>query len=76
MLRVEAVYPAKGTQCAMILDWMKRTRSAITGMVALDIARCWSLPKRICELEAMGWEIERGWVKTSGGARVRSYRLK
>ena len=60
MIKVEAVWPSKGTQNWLILDWMRRTRSAMTGMQALNVAHCWSLPKRICELQEMGWEFEKG----------------
>jgi hypothetical protein len=70
------VYPAKGTQCAKLLDFMRQTRECVTPLSALRIAGSLRASERFRELEAMGWEIERGWVKTSGGARVRSYRLK
>ena len=74
MIKVEAVWPSKGTQNWLILRYLVKN-PYITGMQALNVAHCWSLPKRICELQEMGWEFEKGWVKTSGGARVRSYRL-
>ena len=76
MIRVETVYPAKGTQCRALLDWMQDTGLAVTPLSALKIAGSFRASERFRELEAMGWEIERGWFKTATGARVRSYRLK
>ena len=76
MIKVEAVYPAKGTQCRKLLDWLQDTGLEVTPLSALKIAGSLRASERFRELEAMGWEIERRWVKTAGGARVRSYKLK
>jgi len=75
MIKNVQVYPAKGTQCDQILEMLK-ARMPVTPLTALRFAGSFRCSERIREIEAMGWEIERGWVKTSGGARVRSYRLK
>jgi hypothetical protein len=61
------------TQNLKIAAHLMRGRT-ITPVEALEIAGCFRLSERIRELERLGWNIKRGWVKTHGGARVRSYK--
>lgn len=68
-------WPKAGTQNYMILMWMRK-HGAITPIDALNDCRCFRLSERCRELEKLGWKLERGWFKTAGGARVRTYRLK
>lgn len=67
--------PREFTQNWGILAYMK-TYGPITPVEALRACKSFRLSERIRELEALGWQIERGWFKTAGGARVRTYRLK
>ncbi len=50
--------------------------ATLTPVKALQEGIGFRLSERIREIEKMGYEIERGWFKTAGGARVRTYRLK
>ena len=75
MLRVEAVYPAKGTQCDKVLR-MLQAGGHVTPLSALKSAGSLRLSQRIIELEKMGWEIEHIPYKFKSGRRVMSYRLK
>jgi hypothetical protein len=68
------VWPEAGTQNYKILCWMQ-ANGAITPADAYEYCGCLRLSERARELQAIGWEMEKGWVKTRNGATVRSYRL-
>lgn len=62
------------TQKQIILDQLMKGRT-VTPLEALELAGSFRLSERIRELEREGYAIEKGWVKTHSGARVRTYRL-
>ena len=66
-------YPSSW-QCKMLVGLLEQGRT-VTPIDALNSFRCFRLSERVRELEVLGWKIERGWVKTPGGARVRTYRI-
>jgi len=61
-------------QNARILSHLKRGWW-INPVQALDQYGSFRLSERIREIEAMGHEIQRDWHETTGGARVRKYRM-
>ena len=62
------------SQKAAILKHLQRGR-ILTPVEALELFGTFRLSERCRELEREGATIQRGWVLTQGGARVRSYRL-
>ena len=63
------------TQCSRLL-YLLNNGETMNPVKALNSGVGFRCSERVRELEALGWQIERGWFKTAGGARVRSYRLK
>jgi len=57
-----------------ILRYLKKGYS-ITGLEALSLFGCMSLPKRICEIQNMGYSIDKEFFTTYTGKRVRKYKL-
>ena len=51
------------------------SREWVTPVIALDKVGCFSLAQRCSNFIADGMPIEKKWVKTPGGAKVRAYRL-
>ena len=47
----------------------------ITGMDALEIAKCFRLPARVKDIEKMGYIIKRRWVSVPSGKNVMSYKI-
>ena len=47
----------------------------ITGMDALEIAKCFRLPARVYDIEKMGHVIKRRWVSVPSGKNVMSYKI-
>ena len=57
-----------------ILRYLKKGYS-ITSLEALSLFGCMSLPKRICEIQNMGYSIDKEFLTTYTGKRVRKYKL-
>ena len=67
-------YAGSKSQTQRILDHLKRGFS-ITGMDALEKFDCWSLPKRISDIQKMGYTVNRVWVKTASGKKIKKYSI-
>ena len=57
-----------------ILRWMQ-TDNPITVAFALQRLGVYALSQEIGRLKKLGWKIDSEFIKTSGGAHVKRYRL-
>lgn len=62
------------TQCARIKAYLESGKS-ITGMDALKLFGCWSLPRRILDLSERGVCKRKETVRLENGKRVTSYSI-
>ena len=62
------------SQKAAILKHLQRGR-ALTPVEALEMFGSFRLSERIREIEKLGVPVQRTWVQTYNGARVRCYRM-
>ena len=62
------------TQNEMVLKYLEEGR-LVTSMVAFNLMRCVSLPKRICELKRQGYDIRSTWLNLPSGKNCKSYYL-
>ena len=62
------------TQCAQIKAYLESGKS-ITGMDALHLFGCWSLPRRILDPKERGMRIKGESIRLDNGKRVTRYSL-
>ena len=62
------------TQCARIKAHLESGKS-LTGMDALRLFGCWSLPRRILDLKERGMKIKGEPIRLDNGKRVTRYSL-
>ena len=65
---------SSATQCARIKAHLESGKS-ITGMDALHLFGCWSLPRRILDLKERGMRIKGETIRLDNGKRVTRYSL-
>lgn len=65
----------KKSQRLKILEYLL-DGGELTALKALELFGCLRLAARIADIRAMGYEIERSWRETNGGARVAVYKMK
>lgn len=65
---------SSASQCARIKVYLENGHS-LTGMDALHLFGCWSLPRRICDLKERGMRIKSETIRLDNGKRVTRYSL-
>jgi hypothetical protein len=65
---------SSASQCKRIKVYLESGHS-LTGMDALRLFGCWSLPRRICDLKERGMKIKSESIRLDNGKRVTRYSL-
>ena len=65
---------SSASQCKRIKAHLESGLS-LTGMDALRLFGCWSLPRRICDLKERGMRIKSETIRLDNGKRVTRYSL-
>jgi hypothetical protein len=65
---------SSASQCKRIKAHLESGLS-LTGMDALRLFGCWSLPRRICDLKERGMKIKSESIRLDNGKRVTRYSL-
>ena len=74
MTTEQAASLEKKSQRLKILEYLLGG-GELTALKALEMFGCLRLAARIADIRAMGYEIERSWRETNGGARVAVYKM-
>ena len=65
---------SSASQCVRIKAHLESGHS-LTGLDALRLFGCWSLPRRICDLKERGMRIKSETIRLDNGKRVTRYSL-
>ena len=65
---------SSASQCKRIKAHLESGLS-LTGVDALRLFGCWSLPRRICDLKERGMRIKSETIRLDNGKRVTRYSL-